>query len=198
VYIWGDGEPCTIRLEDERLCTLVVLGARADGPRAVMAVEDGDRESTERWRSVWRGLKRRGMGAPVVALGAGALGFWNAVGEVWHETREPRGWGHRLARMQMDAHGVQLLHGQGSGIVHPVGLHLLTDGAGDEELQRWEMTSGELFPRLLDHLDGLRNTGDIRGQSHLREGRTDATGRGVPGNRHPYRDCLERLGGEIG
>jgi putative transposase len=99
VYIWVDGIHFNIRLEDERLCTLVVIGACADGTKAVIAVEDGYRESSESWLSVLRGLKRRGMGAPGVAVGDGALGFWKAVGEVWPETREQRCWVHRLANV---------------------------------------------------------------------------------------------------
>lgn len=89
----------TIRLEDERLCTLVVIGARADGTKEVIAVEDGYRESTESWLTALRDLKRRGLTAPVVAVGDGALGFWNAVGEVWPEVREQRCWVHRLANV---------------------------------------------------------------------------------------------------
>ena len=99
VYIWVDGVHFTIRLEAERLCTLVVIGARADGTKEVIAVEDGYRESTESWLTVLRDLKRRGMAAPVVAVGDGALGFWKAVGEVWPETREQRCWVHRLANV---------------------------------------------------------------------------------------------------
>ncbi len=99
VYIWVDGVHFNIRLEEERLCTLVVIGARADGTKEVIAVEDGYRESTESWLSVLRDLKRRGMAAPVVAVGDGALGFWKAVGEVWPETREQRCWVHRLANV---------------------------------------------------------------------------------------------------
>ena len=99
VYIWVDGIHFNIRLEDERLCTLVVIGACADGTKEVIAVEDGYRESSESWLSVLRGLKRRGMGAPGVAVGDGALGFWKAVGEVWPETREQRCWVHRLANV---------------------------------------------------------------------------------------------------
>jgi putative transposase len=99
VYVWVDGVHFNIRLEAERLCTLVVLGARADGTKEVIAVEDGYRESTESWLTLLRDLKRRGMGAPVVAVGDGALGFWKAVGEVWPETREQRCWVHRLANV---------------------------------------------------------------------------------------------------
>jgi putative transposase len=99
VYIWVDGVHFSIRLEDERLCTLVVIGARADGTKEVIAVEDGYRESTESWLTALRDLKCRGLTAPVIAVGDGALGFWNAVGEVWPEVREHRCWVHRLANV---------------------------------------------------------------------------------------------------
>ncbi len=99
VYVWVDGVHFNIRLEDDRLCTLVMLGARADGTKELIAVEDGYRESTESWSAVLRDLKRRGLRAPVVAIGDGALGFWAAVREVWPETREQRDWVHRLANV---------------------------------------------------------------------------------------------------
>lgn len=99
VYVWVDGVHFNIRLEDDRLCTLVVLGARADGTKELVAVEDGYRESTESWSEVLRGLKRRGMRAPALAIGDGALGFWVAVRDVWPETREQRDWVHRLANV---------------------------------------------------------------------------------------------------
>lgn len=90
-----------IRLEDERLCTLVMVGARADGTKEVIAVEDGYRESTESWLTLLRDLKKRGMQAPVVAVGDGALGFWKAVAEVWPETKEQRCWFHRFIASAM-------------------------------------------------------------------------------------------------
>jgi len=99
VYVWADGVHFNIRLEDERLCTLVVLGARADGTKELIVVEDGYRESEESWATVLRSLKRRGMRAPVVGVGDGALGFWAAVRDVWPETREQRCWVHRLANV---------------------------------------------------------------------------------------------------
>jgi transposase-like protein len=99
VYVWVDGVHFNIRLEDDRLCTLVVLGARADGTKELVAVEDGYRESTESWSAVLRDLKRRGMRSPALAVGDGALGFWAAVRDVWPETREQRDWVHRLANV---------------------------------------------------------------------------------------------------
>jgi putative transposase len=99
VYLWADGVHFTIRLEEERLCTLVLIGARPDGTKEVVAIEDGYRESAESWRTVLRDLKRRGLRAPVLAIGDGALGFWAAVRDVWPETAEQRCWVHRIANV---------------------------------------------------------------------------------------------------
>ncbi len=87
VYVWVNGVPFNVRLEDDRLCTLVMIGVRRDGSKELIAVEDGYRESAESWKTVLRDLKRRGMRPPVVAVGDGALGFWAAVRDVWPKTR---------------------------------------------------------------------------------------------------------------
>ena len=99
VYVWVDGVHFRVRLEEDRLCTLVMIGVRADGTKELIAVEDGYRESTDSWATVLRDLKRRGLRAPVVAVGDSALGFWAAVGAVWPETRAQRCWVHRLANV---------------------------------------------------------------------------------------------------
>jgi len=99
VYVWVDGVHFNIRLEDDRLCTLVMIGARPDGEKELLAVEDGYRESAESWKTLLRDLKRRGMGAPVVAVGDGALGFWAAAREVWPETRAQACWCHKLGNV---------------------------------------------------------------------------------------------------
>jgi putative transposase len=99
VYVWVDGVHFRVRLEEDRLCTLVMIGVRADGTKELVAVEDGYRESTDSWATVLRDLKRRGLRAPIVAVGDGALGFWAALGAVWSETREQRCWVHRIANV---------------------------------------------------------------------------------------------------
>ena len=99
IYVWVDGVHFNIRLEDDRLCTLVIIGARPDGEKELLAVEDGYRESAESWKTLLRDLKRRGMTAPALAVGDGALGFWAAVREVWPETREQACWVHKLANV---------------------------------------------------------------------------------------------------
>jgi len=96
VYIWVDGLYFGIRLEEDRLACLVVIGVLADGRKEVIALEDGYRESQESWATLLRDLKQRGMPAPVLAIGDGALGFWAAVREVYPETREQRCWVHKI------------------------------------------------------------------------------------------------------
>jgi transposase-like protein len=99
VYVWADGVHFNVRLEDERLAALVLIGVRPDGTKEVIALEDGYRESTESWLSLLRDVKKRGMQAPVVAVGDGALGFWAALREVFPETAEQRCWVHKIANV---------------------------------------------------------------------------------------------------
>jgi putative transposase len=99
VYVWVDGIHFNVRLGDERLCVLVVVGVRADGTKELVALTDGYRESTESWADLLRDLKRRGMRAPVLAVGDGALGFWAALRDVFPETRAQRCWVHRMANI---------------------------------------------------------------------------------------------------
>jgi len=96
VYVWVDGIHTGVRLgSDGRLCCLVVLGARLDGTKELVALADGYRESTESWAELLRDLKKRGMRAPELAVGDGALGFWSALRDVFPETRCQRDWVHK-------------------------------------------------------------------------------------------------------
>jgi putative transposase len=99
VYIWADGVHFRVRLEQARLCCLVLVGVRVDGTKELVAVADGERESTDSWAEVLRDLRRRGMQAPVVAVGDGALGLWAALRDVFPETRQQRDWVHKLANV---------------------------------------------------------------------------------------------------
>jgi putative transposase len=72
--VWVDGVHLNIRLEDDLLCTLMMIGARPNGEKELLAVEDGYRESAESWKALLRDLKQRGMAAPALAVGDGALG----------------------------------------------------------------------------------------------------------------------------
>jgi transposase-like protein len=99
VYLWADGIHVNIRLEEQKLCLLVMIGVRADGCKELVALTDGYRESAESWADLLRDCKRRGMRAPVLAAGDGALGFWGALREVFPETREQRCWFHKIANV---------------------------------------------------------------------------------------------------
>jgi len=99
VYLWADGIHVNIRLEEHKLCLLVLIGVRADGRKELVALADGYRESTESWADLLRDAARRGMGAPVLAIGDGALGFWGALREVFPAAREQRCWFHKIANI---------------------------------------------------------------------------------------------------
>jgi transposase-like protein len=108
VYLWVDGIHLKVRLEQEKICLLVMIGVRADGRKELVAISDGYRESTESWADLLRDCRRRGMTDPVLAIGDGALGFWKAVREVFPDTREQRCWWHKqgnvLAALPKSAH----------------------------------------------------------------------------------------------
>jgi putative transposase len=99
VSCWADGIHCNLRLEDGRLCCLVLVGVRADGTKELVAVTDGQRESGDAWAELLRDCRRRGMRAPVVMVGDGALGLWRALGEVFPATHEQRCWVHKVANV---------------------------------------------------------------------------------------------------
>lgn len=99
VYWWADGIHFRIRLEEDRLCCLVIVGVRPDGTKELVALADGYRESTESWAALLRDLKRRGLTAPVLATADGALGFWAALRDVFPETREQACWVHKTANV---------------------------------------------------------------------------------------------------
>jgi putative transposase len=99
VYIWVDGIHFNVRLEEARLCVLVIVGVRVDGTKELVSISDGHRESTESWADVLRDLRRRGMKAPVLAVGDGALGFWGALSDVFPETTHQKCWVHKMANV---------------------------------------------------------------------------------------------------
>jgi putative transposase len=94
-YIWADGIYLGVGLEKENSCLLVVIGAREDGHKELLAMELGYRESTESWAGVLRGLRERGLEAPLLAVGDGALGLWAGLREVFPATAHQRCWNHK-------------------------------------------------------------------------------------------------------
>jgi transposase-like protein len=99
VYWWADGVHFNVRLEEDRLCCLVIVGVRPDGTKELVALADGYRESTESWAALLRSLRQRGLGGAVLAVGDGALGFWAALRDVFPSTKEQRCWVHKTANV---------------------------------------------------------------------------------------------------
>jgi putative transposase len=101
VYLWADGVYFTPRLEHEPQCLLVLIGADASGRKELLAVEDGFRESAQSWRELLLRLRdENGLKLdPELAVGDGALGFWQALHEVWPKTRQQRCWVHKVANV---------------------------------------------------------------------------------------------------
>ena len=100
VYVWADGVHFNIRLEEDRQCILVLMGATADGKKELIAVVDGFRESEQSWKGLLLDVKARGVVIdPKLAIGDGALGFWKALRQVYPKTREQRCWVHKTANV---------------------------------------------------------------------------------------------------
>jgi putative transposase len=98
VYFWVDGIHVQARLEDEAQCLLVIIGATPEGKKELVGLIDGVRESAQSWKELLLDLKRRGLSmAPALAVADSALGFWQAIEEVWPKTRGQRCWVHKTA-----------------------------------------------------------------------------------------------------
>jgi putative transposase len=100
VYVWADGVHFNVRLEEDRQCILVLMGATPEGKKELIAVADGYRESEQSWKALLLDVKARGLSvAPQLAIGDGALGFWKALDQVFPQTREQRCWVHKTANV---------------------------------------------------------------------------------------------------
>jgi putative transposase len=149
VYVWADGVNFGVRLEEDRLTCLVMIGVLVDGSKEVIAVEDGYRESTESWASVLRDLKRRGLRAPVLAIGDGALGFWAALREVYPETLEQRCWVHKIANVLDKL--PKRLQPRAKSMLHEI-MNAPTRTDAEEEIQRFVAEYQERYPKATDCL----------------------------------------------
>ncbi|BDM74947.1 IS256 family transposase (plasmid) [Streptomyces nigrescens] len=95
VYVWADGVHPKVRLGQAHSCILVLLGVRLDGSKELIALAEGLRESTESWADLLRDCRRRGMRAPELVVGDGAMGLWRALAEVFPAARHQRCWVHK-------------------------------------------------------------------------------------------------------
>jgi transposase-like protein len=148
-YIWADGVHFRIRLEDDRLCTLVLIGVREDGSKELIAVEDGYRESKESWLSVLRDLASRGVEAPLLAIGDGALGFWAALREVWPKAAEQRCWVHRTANVLDKL--PKRLQAKAKGRLHEI-FNAETKEIAEEQVDRFVAAYEDKYPKAVASL----------------------------------------------
>ena len=100
VYFWADGVYFSPRMEHDKQCVLVIIGADETGHKNIVGMVDGYRESAQSWKELLLDLKRRGLQAgPELAVGDGALGFWKALREIYGDTRVQRCWVHKTANV---------------------------------------------------------------------------------------------------
>jgi transposase-like protein len=100
VYVWADGVYLQARMEDNAECMLVLIGATPEGRKELVGFQTGVRESAQSWRELLIDIKQRGLRiAPGLAVGDGALGFWNAIEEAFPSTRHQRCWVHKTANV---------------------------------------------------------------------------------------------------
>ncbi len=151
VYIWADGIYSNIRLDDERQCLLVVIGALADGRKQLLAVHDGFRESELSWTELLEDLKARGLELPPkLAVGDGGLGFWAALHKVYPTTREQRCWVHKTANVLDKL--PKSMRGKAKQAVHDIYLAESRKAAG-QALDRFVALYQRKFPRAVACLE---------------------------------------------
>lgn len=152
VYIWADGVNVQVRLgEDKKICLLVIIGATESGEKELLAVHPGYRESKESWLTVLRSLIDRGMTAPMLAIGDGALGFWSAIRncEGFEKTEEQRCWVHKIAnvldklpkRLQPDA----------KALLHEM-MKAATEADAEKSKERFEKLYSDKYPKAVECL----------------------------------------------
>lgn len=152
VYIWADGVNVQVRLgEDKKICLLVIIGVTESGEKELLAVHPGYRESTESWLTVLRSLIDRGMTAPMLAIGDGALGFWAALRTCkgFEKTEEQRCWVHKIAnvldklpkRLQPDAKS--LLHDM---------MKAATEVDAEKSKESFEKLYSDKYPKAVECL----------------------------------------------
>lgn len=152
IYIWVDGVNVEIRLgEDDKLCLLVIIGVTEEGKKELIAVESGYRESKDSWLAVMHSLIARGMKAPLLACGDGALGFWAALRacQGFKDTKEQRCWVHKIANVldklpkRLQPKAKELLHEM---------MRADTKENAEKDLKNFEKLYGEKYPKAVECL----------------------------------------------
>lgn len=148
VYIWADGIYVNVR-SDQRRCVLVVVGCDVRGNKHFLAIEEGFRESTESWRALLLSLRDRGIEAPQLAIGDGALGFWAALAEVYPTTREQRCWVHKTVNVLDKL--PKTLHGPAKSALHEIWQAEARANA-EKAFDRFIATYDDKYPKAVECL----------------------------------------------
>lgn len=157
VYMWVDGIYFNVRLDGDRQCILVILGAKPNGEKEVISVTDGFRESKESHRDILRDLKHRGLKiAPKLAIGDGSLGFWAAVSEEYPETKHQICWVHKTGNV-LDKLPDSLQH-RAKSMIHNIYLAPSKKDANiafDRFIETFSLKYPKAVKSLMDNRDKL-------------------------------------------
>ena len=153
VYVWVDGIYFNVRGDEARQCLLVVMGVDEWGNKALLAVEDGYRESKQSGYELLMALKSRGFQPPSLAIGDGALGFWAALKEGYPTTRTQRCWVHKMANvLNRLPKGVQAKARQGLQAIWMAESRAAAHQAFEQFLRTYE----DKYPKATAGLDADR------------------------------------------
>jgi len=155
VYLWADGVYFRVRLGEDRIACLVIIGVLADGTKEVVALEEGYRESQESWASLLRDLKRRGMPAPMLAVGDGNLGFWAALRDVYPQCRDQRCWVHKVANVLDKL--PKRLQPRAKDLLHEI-MYAPDRESAEEDMQRFAQEYEARYPKAVECLLKDRDT----------------------------------------
>ena len=155
VYWWVDGIYFNVRLDTDRQCLLVIIGATADGTKELVAITDGFRESADSWRSLLRELKQRGLTqGPAAATGDGALGFWVALAEEFPQTTPQLCWVHKTANVLEKL--PSSLQGKAKQMLHDI-YEAPTRHDAEAAWERFVSTFAEKYPKAVACLTAHRD-----------------------------------------
>ena len=150
VYVWADGVHFNIRLEEDRQCILVLMGATPEGRKELIAVADGYRESEQSWLQLLLDCKQRGLAmGPKLATGDGALGFWKALRQVYPTTREQRCWVHKTANVLDKMH--KRVQPKAKEMLHAIWM-APTRAAGEQAFDAFIAMFAAKYPAAVDCL----------------------------------------------
>lgn len=157
VYLWADGVYFTPRGdENAKVCMLVLIGVTEDGVKEVIAISDGYRESEQSWSEVLLDLKNRGLKhVPVLAVGDGSLGFWNALRKIFPQTKEQRCWFHKKGNIL--SHFPKNMHGKVKQMLRDIELQP-TKELALKQMKLFEKTFGAKYPKAVECLLKDRDT----------------------------------------